>query len=89
MAKALISITEAKTAVLQELAVLSPFTRNQATGTGGIILACNPASTVVCGDAGTQSKLGELFCRAVKDAVSQSLAKECNLELQRQGCMSG
>ena len=89
MAKALISITEAKTAVLQELSVVSPFTGNQATGTGtdGIILACNPASTVVCSDVGTQSKLGELFCRTVKDAVSQSLAKECNRGPQRQGAV--
>lgn len=87
MAKALVSITEAKTAVLQELAVVSPFTLNPATGTGtdGIILTCDPKSTLVCKDAGTQSKLGELFCRAVKTAVKQSLAQECKLKPWRQG----
>lgn len=42
MAKALLSITEAKTAALQELAVVSPLTLHSATGTGtdGIIIAC-------------------------------------------------
>jgi adenosylcobinamide hydrolase len=87
MAKALIGITEAKTAVLQELAVVSSVTLNLATGTGtdGIIVACNPASTLIYKDTGTQSKLGELFCRAVKSAVSQSLAKECATLPGRQG----
>lgn len=90
MAKALVSITEAKTAVLQELAVVSPLTLNPATGTGtdGVILGCNPASTVVCTDTGTQSKLGELFCRAVKEAIKQSLARECNIEPWQQGAVT-
>lgn len=87
MAKALLSITEAKTAALQELAVVSPFTLNPATGTGtdGIILACDPSSSVACRDVGTQSKLGELFCRATKVAIKQSLAQECKIEPWRQG----
>lgn len=87
MAKTLIGITEAKTAVLQELAVVSPVTLNLATGTGtdGVIIACNPASSIVYKDTGTQSKLGELFCRAVKSAVGQSLAKECDTRPERQG----
>lgn len=90
MAKALISITEAKSAALQELAVVSPFTLNPATGTGtdGIILACDPASPMTCKDTGTQSKLGELFCRATKAAVKQALAKECNITPLRQGMLS-
>jgi adenosylcobinamide hydrolase len=87
MAKTLIGITEAKTAALQELAIVSPVTRHLATGTGtdGVIIACNPASPLVYKDTGTQSKLGELFCRAVKSAVSQSLAKECHTLPGRQG----
>ncbi|HMM19699.1 MAG TPA: adenosylcobinamide amidohydrolase [Selenomonadales bacterium] len=87
MAKALLSITEAKAAALQELAVVSPSTLNPATGTGtdGVILACDPAANVACRDAGTQSKLGELFCRATKAAVKQSLARECQIDPRRQG----
>lgn len=87
MAKALITITEAKTATLQELAIISPLTQNPATGTGtdGIILACNPKSSITCKDTGTQSKLGELFCVAVKTAVKQSLALECDITPSKQG----
>ena len=90
MAKALLGITEAKTAALQELAVMSPLTLNPATGTGtdGMILACDPTSPVVCTDTGTQSKLGELFCRAAKAAVKQSLCRQCNIDLWRQGSVS-
>lgn len=91
MAKALISITEAKTAALQELAVTSPFTRNPATGTGtdGMIIAADPNSAIFCKDTGTQSKLGELFCTAVKTAVTQSLAFECHCTPMSQGSLSG
>lgn len=87
MAKALLTITEAKTAALQELAVVSPCTLNPATGTGtdGVILACDPTAAVGCRDTGTQSKLGELFCRTAKAAIKQSLAKECGIEPWRQG----
>lgn len=89
MAKALIGITEAKTAVLQELAVFSPVTLNLATGTGtdGVIIACDPASPIGYKDTGTQSKLGELFCRAVKLAVRQSLAQESETIPERQGAI--
>jgi adenosylcobinamide amidohydrolase len=87
MVKAVISITEAKTAALQELAVMSPSTLNPATGTGtdGVIVACDPAAAFIRRDTGTQSKLGELFCRAAGSAVKQALAKECGIEPGRQG----
>lgn len=87
MAKALLTITEAKAAVLQELAVVSPYTLNPATGTGtdGVILACDPSAAVGCRDTGTQSKLGELFCRTAKAAIKQALAKECGIDPWRQG----
>ncbi|MBP2649897.1 MAG: hypothetical protein H6Q74_722 [Firmicutes bacterium] len=87
LAKALITITEAKTAALQELAVISPATLNWATGTGtdGIIIGCDPAAALVLTDAGTQSKLGELLCTAVKTAVKQALANEAAIEPAREG----
>lgn len=87
MAKALLSITEAKTAVLQELAISSVCTHTSATGTGtdGVIFACDTASPLLCTDAGTQSKLGELLCLTVKAAVKQSLALQCKIDPRRQG----
>ncbi len=90
MAKAMITITEAKAAALQELAVISPMTLNPATGTGtdGVIIACDPASAFIRRDAGTQSKLGELFCLAAKSAVKQALARECGIEPGRQGTVA-
>jgi len=88
MAKAMLSITEAKTAVLQELMIVSS-TLNIATGTGadGIIIACDPKSTLKRYDVGTDSKLGELFCRATKEAIRKSLAGECNITSWRQGAV--
>lgn len=87
MAKALVTITEAKTATLQELAIKSSCTQGSATGTGtdGIILTADPASALVCTDAGTQSKLGELLCRTVKSAIKQALALQCRIDPRRQG----
>lgn len=78
MAKALISITEAKTAALQELGIISANCDFPATGTGtdGIIIACRQDAAVTCRDAGTQSKLGELFCQTTIKAVKASLALE-------------
>lgn len=90
MAKAMLTLTEAKTAALQELAVVSPATLTAATGTGtdGIILVSNPDSSFICTDTGTQSKLGELLCQAAKTAIKQSLARECSIEPGRQGTVA-
>lgn len=87
MAKALVTITEAKTATLQELAVQSCCNQGSATGTGtdGIIFATDPSSTLACTDAGTQSKLGELLSRTVKSAIKQALALQCRIDPHRQG----
>lgn len=86
MVKALVTITEGKTAALQELAVTSTQTGNLATGTGtdGVILAADPKSRILCTDTGTQAKLGELIAKAVRLAVKNSLARECGLTPQMQ-----
>lgn len=87
LAKALVTITEAKTSVLQELAVKSSCTQGSATGTGtdGVIITSDPASPLLCTDAGTQSKLGELLCLTVRAAVKQALALQCKIDPPRQG----
>jgi adenosylcobinamide hydrolase len=87
LAKALVTITEAKTSVLQELAVKSSWTQGSATGTGtdGVIITSDPDSPLLCTDAGTQSKLGELLCLTVRAAVKQALALQCKIDPRRQG----
>lgn len=84
MAKCLITVTEAKTAALEELAVTSCYSTGLATGTGtdGAIIVANPYLPTLT-DAGTHSKLGEMIATAVKQSVQQSLGKECGLFVAR------
>lgn len=78
MARALITMTEAKTAAFQDLSVPSSYTKNvQATGTG------TDSIIVVSGTAGPQvtytgghSKIGELIGKAVHEAVVRALGKQ-------------
>jgi adenosylcobinamide amidohydrolase len=81
MVKALLTITEAKTAALQELCIVTSQTHTPATGTStdGIILAANPEAAIACTNTGTQTKLGELIGKTVKQAVRNSLARENSL----------
>lgn len=86
MVKALVTITEAKSAVLQELAVISFTTNYPATGTGtdGVIFAINPAATIHCADVGTQSQFGEILAQAVKTALKETMALESKIIPWRQ-----
>lgn len=70
MARALITITEGKTAALQDLGIASVSTGRPATGTAtdGITLITDPQGPVYT-DAGTFSKLGELLASAAYEAV--------------------
>lgn len=86
MVKALLTITEAKSAALQELAVINPCTLSPATGTGadGIIFATNPMAKVFCNNVGTPSLFGEALACAVKTALKESLAMESKIIPWRQ-----
>jgi len=86
MVKALVTITEAKSAVLQELAVISFMTNYPSTGTGkdGVIFAVNPAATINCADTGTQSQFGEILAQAVKTALKKTMALESKINPWRQ-----
>ncbi|NLM52315.1 MAG: adenosylcobinamide amidohydrolase [Firmicutes bacterium] len=81
LARTLITITEAKTAALQELMIDSRYSHGLATGTGtdGIIAVCNAESQTVLTNAGKHTKLGELIGRTVKDAVKEALFKQTGL----------
>lgn len=81
MARALITSTEAKTAVLQELLAGSNYSTGIATGSGtdGTIIVANPVSPITLLNAGKHSKLGELIGRTVKDALKEALFRQTGL----------
>lgn len=81
LARTLVTVSEAKTAALQELMVRSHTSRGLATGSGtdGIISICNPDSPLSLTNAGKNSKLGELIGRTVKSAVKESLFLQSGL----------
>jgi len=70
MTRALITITEGKTAALQDQGIASVATGRPATGTAtdGVTLITDPAGPSYT-DAGTFSKLGEFLASAVYEAV--------------------
>lgn len=75
---ALITITEAKTSVLQDLKVESQFSTNIATGTGtdGVCVISNKSSDNHLENAGKHSVLGELIATSVYDATRRALFLE-------------
>lgn len=75
MLQALMTCTEAKTAVLQSLGCCSVVSGKGATGTGtdGVIIIANPSSDIHFTDAGKHFKLGELIGKAVMQSVNASL----------------
>ncbi|ACL05747.1 protein of unknown function DUF105 [Desulfatibacillum aliphaticivorans] len=97
MVRAVMTATEAKTAVLQELAVNSRYSDGLATGTGTdqIAIASKLNTGKPMTGAGKHSKLGELIGLAVKKAIKQTLLRQngmnpegqcsCRIHLQRFG----
>ncbi|MBO7719983.1 MAG: adenosylcobinamide amidohydrolase [Methanosphaera sp.] len=75
LATALITITEAKTSVLEDLKVQSNFSTHIATGTGtdGVCVISNTSSENHLENAGKHSKLGELIAKSVREAVFEAL----------------
>jgi adenosylcobinamide hydrolase len=72
---ALITITEAKTSVLEDLKIESNFSTHIATGTGtdGVCVISNKSSNNHLENAGKHSKLGELIGNSVREAVFEAL----------------
>ena len=78
MARALITITEAKTAAFEDLRVPSSYNKNvQATGTGtdSIIIASGTTGPKVTYTGG-HSRIGELIGKAAYEAVIEALGKQ-------------
>ncbi len=89
MVKSIITSTEAKTSVLQELLAPSKYSEGLATGSGtdGIIVASIPESKELkekcLTDAGHHSKLGEMISRTVRKSVKYALFLETGLSPKR------
>ena len=81
MVRTIITATEAKTAVLQELAVNSLYSNRLATGTGTdqIGVACRLDTGRPLASAGKHSVLGELIGKTVHDAIKETLALQDSL----------
>lgn len=77
LARALITLTEAKSAILSEMGISSVTSGQAATGTStdGIILVMNDSGPLRT-DVGTYSELGSLMATAAQQAIKQSVIKE-------------
>jgi len=85
MTRAIISATEAKTAVLQDLDIRSSYTPrfNQATGTGTDNILVVQGTGRLINNAGGHSKMGELIARAVYAGVKEAVYKQNGLIASR------
>jgi adenosylcobinamide amidohydrolase len=81
MVRAVMTATEAKTAVLQELIIPSRYSDGYATGTGTdqIGIASRIGDSVPLTGAGKHTKLGELIGKTVHDAIKESLVLQNRL----------
>ena len=86
MVRAVMTATEAKTAVLQELAVSSRYSDGLATGTGTdqIGIAARLHTDIPLTGAGKHCILGELIGKTVHDAVCATLRMQEGLTPERQ-----
>ncbi|MDO5825061.1 MAG: hypothetical protein BZ137_03735 [Methanosphaera sp. rholeuAM130] len=86
LATALITLTEAKTSVLEDLKVGSNYSTHIATGTGtdGACVISNTSSDNHLENAGKHSKLGELIANSVREAVFDALYLQTGMCTQYQ-----
>ncbi len=84
MVRAVMTATEAKTAILQELNINSRYSDGLATGTGTdqIAVACALTGGIPLTGAGKHSKLGELIGLTVKKAVAGTLKLQNGMSAQ-------
>ena len=84
MTRAIISVTEAKSAALQDFDVRSCYTpRCQATGTGTDEIIVVQGRGKHVNNAGGHSKLGELIAKGVHAAVTEAISKQNALVSKR------
>jgi adenosylcobinamide amidohydrolase len=87
LVRTIITATEAKTAVLEELSVNSRYSAFPATGTGtdqiGAAAKTCPGRRPIT-SSGKHSKLGEMIARAVSAALKDALARQNGMTPERQ-----
>ena len=85
MVRAIVTVTEAKTAALQDLDIRSSYTplENQATGTGtdGMIIVSLGGAKI--NYVGGHSKMGEMIAATTASSVKEAIRKQNNLHLSR------
>jgi len=83
LARAVVTITEAKTAALEDLKVPSSYTKGvQATGTGtDSVIVVSGSNGPKVTYSGGHSRIGELIARAVHQAVIEALGKQNGFKL--------
>lgn len=86
MARAIITATEAKTCVLQQLMAASKYSTGIASGSGTdqIAIVCHRGSPVKLTDAGKHSLLGEIIGRCVMKGLYQALENWAGLTPESQ-----
>ncbi|UWG98470.1 adenosylcobinamide amidohydrolase [Dehalobacter sp. DCM] len=89
LARSMVTATEAKTAVLQELLAGSLYSSGIATGSGtdNVMIIADAESDNTLTYAGKHGKLGELIGRLVMDVVRESLGKHMGLTRESQHSM--
>ncbi len=78
MTRAIISVTEAKSAALADMDIRSSYSplKHQATGTGTDNVLVVEGDGSVIDNAGGHSKMGELIAKAVYDGVKEAVLKQ-------------
>lgn len=86
LTRAIVTVTEAKTAALQELMAVSMYSQDLATGSGtdSVIVVGNDESETWLYNAGKHVLLGEMIGQSVKEAVKGALSKQTGMTPQRQ-----
>jgi adenosylcobinamide amidohydrolase len=86
LVRSVVTVTEAKTSVLEELAVGSKFSDGSATGTGTdqVGVSCLKGTTPALTWAGKHDKLGELIGVTVRNALKETLARQNGLTPEKQ-----
>lgn len=85
MTRAIISVTEAKSAALADMDIRSSYSplKHQATGTGTDNVLVVEGDGSVIDNAGGHSKMGELIAKAVYDGVKEAVLKQNGIAAER------
>lgn len=83
MSRGVVTVTEAKTAALEDLDIRSSYTGGPATGTGTDNVVLVSGSGPLADLTGGHTKLGELMARAAYDAVNRAIARQNHLHAGR------